>query len=420
MTNRNNTPFVFLLANGMTNGGVTTWAMTTCRRLTHKGKKALILAHEPDNTESQFVSQKSDNILQYKRIGNAGTRIPSQTELIQFAKFYSSLGGGTFFPNWSWGTWGSMAQLLSKGKHGIRIIGVAHADESHYYELMAHYEPIISKFITVSREIERQLRQSIPWRNSDIYHLPYPVTQEMQEPEVNSNKILLRIAYVGRIQQWQKRILDLKDFAHHLASKKGNYCIEVAGDGSHLNELREYFKSHRQTNVEIIFYGLIGSEEVQKLWRRADASISFSDFEGLSISMIEGMAAGCIPVVTDVSGVHETVKHGINGFIHRVGDVKAMATSMEDLLLNPAQLSAMGTAARCHIEEYHHPERYDEQLIAIAQEAWLQTERIWPRHKDIYPSSILDFSKPRNEMISLRGRIKLKALELLQSLRSSP
>src|SRR5262245_40405014 len=37
------------------------------------------------------------------------------------------------------------------------------------------------------------------------------------------------------------------------------------------------------------------------LWASSDISILFSEFEGMSISMLESMGQGCVPIVTDVS-----------------------------------------------------------------------------------------------------------------------
>jgi len=54
--------------------------------------------------------------------------------------------------------------------------------------------------------------------------------------------------------------------------------------------------------------------QVQKLWQTADVCVLVSEYEGTSVSMLEAMAAGCVPVVTKVSGTADVIQPGINGF----------------------------------------------------------------------------------------------------------
>src|SRR5690606_40887156 len=59
---------------------------------------------------------------------------------------------------------------------------------------------------------------------------------------------------------------------------------------------------------------------------RSDVFIQCSDFEGTSNSMLESMAQGTIPVVTQTeSGLAGIITPGANGFLVQVGDMEAMA-----------------------------------------------------------------------------------------------
>ncbi len=417
---KNQPPLIFILANGLTNGGVTTWAINTCRRMVAKGQACAIVAHEPEPGNEVFP--RSDQDLIVECAGNASSRLPKPKEVAAFARCYAGLGDAILLPNWSWGTWVGVAAMMRNPKQQSRVIGIAHTDEKAYYDIMTYYESIISKFIAVSDQIHQQLNQQMPHRQGDIIRLPCPVARRDSKARANKHRDTLRIGYAGRIQEYQKRILDLQRLAVDLSQCRGHYCFEIAGDGTHLAELQDYFKHNHFDNLTVNFLGLLGAEAVADLWSSVDVGILFSSHEGLSISMIESMAAGCVQVLTDVSGVGDTVTPGMNGFVHAVGDTKAMAASLQTLLTQPDLLNRMSAACIDHVQRNHDPDDYDRQLLDLAQQAWLQPQRRWPRLRRLIPNSITAEYQSRlkkRNYISLKGRIKMKLLKVVNRTLSS-
>jgi glycosyltransferase involved in cell wall biosynthesis len=61
--------------------------------------------------------------------------------------------------------------------------------------------------------------------------------------------------------------------------------------------------------------------------------------------MLEAMASGVTPVVTDVGELGSLVRDGETGRLYAPGDVEALATILEELLTNPARSSSLGAAA---------------------------------------------------------------------------
>lgn len=416
---KNQPPLIFILANGLTNGGVTTWAINTSRRLGVKGQACAIVAHDPDQGSDVFSRNNQDWIVECA--GNASGHLPKPKEIAAFARCYASFGDAILLPNWSWGTWVGVAAMMRNPKPQNRVIGIAHTDEKAYYDIMTYYEPMISKFIAVSDQIHQRLVQLMPQRQHDIIRLPCPVPKRVAKARSNEQRHTLRIGYAGRIQHYQKRILDLQDLAANLSQYSGHYCFEIAGDGTHLQQLKNFFNENHIENVTVNFHGLLDSEAIATLWSSVDVGILFSSHEGLSISMIESMAAGCVQVLTNVSGVSDTVRPGINGFIHAVGDTQAMAASLQTLLAQPGLLSRMSAACIDHVQRNHDPDDYDRQLLHLAQQAWQQPQRRWPRFRKLIPAFITaeyqSRSKKKN-FISLKGRIKIKFKHLISRAKS--
>jgi glycosyltransferase involved in cell wall biosynthesis len=68
--------------------------------------------------------------------------------------------------------------------------------------------------------------------------------------------------------------------------------------------------------------------------------------EGLSLSLLEGMAAGACPVVTDISGNRDMVQDGVNGRVVRPANASAMADALCDLLSDEPTRQRLAAAAR--------------------------------------------------------------------------
>jgi len=69
-------------------------------------------------------------------------------------------------------------------------------------------------------------------------------------------------------------------------------------------------------------------KEMPKYYRAADVFVSVPSFDSMSISLLEAMACGVIPVVSDLPATREWIKDGENGFLVPVRDVNALAASI--------------------------------------------------------------------------------------------
>lgn len=72
----------------------------------------------------------------------------------------------------------------------------------------------------------------------------------------------------------------------------------------------------------------LAREEMSAFYNRIDVITVASDAEGDPLPLIEGMACGCFPVVTNVGIVPELVRHGDNGLIV-AQSVEAFAAAFE-------------------------------------------------------------------------------------------
>jgi glycosyltransferase involved in cell wall biosynthesis len=381
-TPSNDRPSVaFALPAGLTNGGVTTWALDLSKRLNQKSHSSKLICHSAWPNRATFKSDDRSDVVYCDGLG-WGAGIDA---IRGFLPTYSAVKAKIFIPNWSWGTYGTVSLMSLDKDCDIRVIAFAHSDQDHYYELLTYYEPIISKFVGVSETICQRLRRLLPSRSSDICKLMYPVAVLNESRKPNHNKPLT-ITYGGRIEQRQKRILDLIALTDLLASKKGNYHFKLAGDGPQLAQLIEHFEKKEYSNISIEFLGLVAHERMTDLWASSDISILFSEFEGMSISMLESMGQGCVPIVTDVSGAKEKITHGQTGFIVAVGGVASMAQIIADLDANKARVEQISNACISSVRDHHRFDTYDQAFAKITRECMSGPPAKWPGSKAIVPN----------------------------------
>jgi glycosyltransferase involved in cell wall biosynthesis len=370
----------FALPAGLTNGGVTTWALALSKRLNQKKHPSKLICHSAWPGRATFESGDRSDIIYCDGLAwGAGI-----SAIRGFLPTYSAVKAQIFVPNWSWGTYGAVALMSLDKACDIRVVAFAHTDQDHYYELLTYYEPIISKFIGVSETVCQRLRRLLPSRLDDIFKLMYPVAVRNEGRRPDHTKPLT-ITYAGRIEQRQKRISDLIALADLLAMKQGNYHFKIAGDGPQLAQLTEHFESKEYSNVAIEFLGLVAHERMTDLWASSDLSILFSEFEGMSISMLESMGQGCVPIVTDVSGAKEKIAHGRTGFVVTVGDVGSMAQIIADLDADRARVREIADACISSVRDHHQFDTYDREFIEIMRKCLNAPPARWPETKAIVP-----------------------------------
>jgi glycosyltransferase involved in cell wall biosynthesis len=104
--------------------------------------------------------------------------------------------------------------------------------------------------------------------------------------------------------------------------------------------------------------------DVSELLAGFDVFVLPSNTEGMSIALLEAMAAGCPIVVTAVGGNVELIRHMQTGLVVPPNDEAALRAAIERLLADPVLATRLGTAARAVAEEHHSvkamTERYEE------------------------------------------------------------
>jgi glycosyltransferase involved in cell wall biosynthesis len=84
------------------------------------------------------------------------------------------------------------------------------------------------------------------------------------------------------------------------------------------------------------FLGHVPHPELPRRLRDAQVYVSMQHEDGVSSSLLEAMACGAFPIVTDIEPNHNWVRNCENGFLVAVGDVNGLATRIVDAFENTA------------------------------------------------------------------------------------
>ena len=116
------------------------------------------------------------------------------------------------------------------------------------------------------------------------------------------------ILSVGRLEYQKNYKQLLKEFEN----TKDTYKITIIGTGSQKNFL---LNSAKNMNIDLDIVQNMGNENLVQMYKNFKYYISFSLFEGNPKTVLEAMAAGCIPICSNIPSHSEIVEDNVNGIL---------------------------------------------------------------------------------------------------------
>ena len=139
-----------------------------------------------------------------------------------------------------------------------------------------------------------------------------------------------------------KRVRDVVE-TFRLVSQEMEARLVLVGDGPDYSAAMEALERHGLLG-RVTSHGVV--DEVAPILARADLMLLPSEMESFGLAALESMAAGTPVVATQAGGMPEVVLDGVTGHLCPVGDVRAMADRVLELLRDPARLARFSAAAR--------------------------------------------------------------------------
>jgi glycosyltransferase involved in cell wall biosynthesis len=203
---------------------------------------------------------------------------------------------------------------------GIPTIGIMHSDDPFYDKIFADFVVgsagnCLSDLVCVSEFLYRAAASTADIATT-VHMIPYGVPIPPQAASVSTES--LRLIYVGRLVEEQKQILSVTRALCRVVRELEGTDAVIYGNGPDRERVRRCLE---QENVgeRVRLGGQIDNADIQKVMLDASVLVLLSDYEGLPIALLEGMACGLIPVCLRIrSGVQQLIEQGETGFL--VGD----------------------------------------------------------------------------------------------------
>ncbi len=129
-----------------------------------------------------------------------------------------------------------------------------------------------------------------------------------------------------------------------LARRGVAFEATLAGEGP-LRPALEALARREGIAERVRFAGWVDEEALAALLRGHHAYVSLSRSDSTSQSLLEAMAAGLLPVVSDIPGNREWVTHRRSGYLVPTGDPEAAAAALEEAARD-AEAGALADEAR--------------------------------------------------------------------------
>ena len=140
------------------------------------------------------------------------------------------------------------------------------------------------------------------------------------------------ILFLSRIEK-EKGIYEAIEAVSILRNRHINACLIVAGNGSQVDEMKNYIIQNKKSGIK--FIGYVEGEKKKKAFDSSYAFILPSYGEGMPISVLEAMSFG-LPVLTrSVGGLKDFFINGKHGFITNSIDPEIFADNIEKIINTP-------------------------------------------------------------------------------------
>jgi glycosyltransferase involved in cell wall biosynthesis len=161
--------------------------------------------------------------------------------------------------------------------------------------------------------------------------------------------------FMGRIHE-TKGLNEILSAFRLLKVDNTDFRFILCGDGPLKKSIISEFETILGENFS--YLGIVSGQRKLEVIKSADYFLLPSWFEGLPLSLMETMAAGLVPVVTNVGSIHFLVEDGKNGIIVEMKNSDDLYRKIKNSLSDPDLYKSLSANAknsiseRCNIKDY--------------------------------------------------------------------
>lgn len=255
--------------------------------------------------------------------------------------------------------------ILSWGVRLARRPYLVHLHGSEFREFYARSSPIIQKLTQgMMKNASRVLVLGRTWRSfvteeigcsSDVaVILPNAVPGPPELPDRTT--ISGNILFTGRIGK-RKGIPELLEAVRDLP-EAANWSLALAGDVTD-DEVQSMLE---RAPARVTPLGWLSQAELRDVLGSSSIFVLPSHAEGLPLSLLDAMAWGLAPIVTEAGSIGDVVVDREDSLLIKAGSISSIRAALIELIANPALAARLGSAARLKWESTYSIGPYRERL----------------------------------------------------------
>ena len=179
------------------------------------------------------------------------------------------------------------------------------------------------------------------------------------------------VAWVGRLAEVKDPMLALRVFRHALDVIPAARLLCAFGDDAMRPQLERGLMDDPQLRARVSLLGALRHADVELLLRAADVFLASSRRESTGFALIEALACGATPVVTDIPAFRALTAAGAVARLFSPGDADQGGRVLAEALRAPVPREQV----RAHFDQHLSFERIGRTLVAACDDL-MQTRRV--------------------------------------------
>ena len=247
------------------------------------------------------------------------------------------------------------------------IVQTIHSSVIHYPFLQKMYlQKSISRYVAISNKVRSILINSLNLKPEKIVTIYNGIDLNKFKINRKNNTEVKKIISIGRLTKAKDypNLFKALDILIQKLNKENIPLpsVNIVGTGEIEKELKALTKKMNLGHI-VSFLGV--RQDIPELLKESDIYVMSSEWEGLSISLIEALTSGIPIVATNAGSNNEVIENDVSGIIVPTKDPEALAEGIYNLIIDKdlrdrlskeaikrSELFAIENCAKKHVEMY--------------------------------------------------------------------
>ena len=134
--------------------------------------------------------------------------------------------------------------------------------------------------------------------------------------------------WVGRLNVGKDPLTILKAFEKYISTHHDAKLFMIYQTDELLPGIKKIIEQNEGLKNSVVLQGIVSYIELETWYSAADFYISGSHKEGSGYALIEAMACGCIPIVTNIPSFKKIINNGAYGFLFERGNEESLLNTL--------------------------------------------------------------------------------------------